>query len=208
MISLRQKNHIIDALYAAHIIELLLSLRTDKRPYRINLSLLSANPQLLWRVACLFETFLVAASPDLIVGPYTDIPLATTISLKYMMPMVFVRKQRKEYGRGRLIEGDFLRGERVVIVDDELKSAASALQLIGRLEGADLKVVGYLTLLPIDSAIHQVLKTKGYNPNAVLNQSDVLLRLHKTGKLNQAHLAQLRTYWLQQRLQGRYSSQS
>ena len=49
---------------------------------------------------------------DVIVGvPYTAIPIAAAISLNENQHMIFIRK-KKEYGTGKLIEGNYHQGQK------------------------------------------------------------------------------------------------
>jgi orotate phosphoribosyltransferase len=66
------------------------------------------------------------------------VPVATALSLRTGLPAVFVRKQAKSYGTGRLAEGCEIAGRRLLIVEDVVTSGgqilASCLDL--RREGA------------------------------------------------------------------------
>ncbi|MFQ5801201.1 MAG: orotate phosphoribosyltransferase, partial [Candidatus Hydrothermarchaeales archaeon] len=81
------------------------------------------------------------------------VPLAVALSLSAEMPFVIVRKEKKEYGAGKRIEGRIEEGDVVVLVEDvvttgsSLASAAesirqeggrctTAIAVVDRLEGA------------------------------------------------------------------------
>jgi orotate phosphoribosyltransferase len=51
-----------------------------------------------------------------------------------------VRKQRKEHGLGKLIEGPVKPGDRVLVVDDVLTSGGSIIKAVNAVREADLKV--------------------------------------------------------------------
>jgi orotate phosphoribosyltransferase len=59
-----------------------------------------------------------------------------------------VRKERKEHGLGRLIEGPELApGERCIIVEDVVTTGGSTVELLERLRGEDITVAGVLCVL-------------------------------------------------------------
>jgi orotate phosphoribosyltransferase len=58
-----------------------------------------------------------------------------------------VRKEAKEHGTGKRIEGNVKPGSRVIIVDDVVTTAGSTLQAIGAAEAAGHTVVAVLCLV-------------------------------------------------------------
>lgn len=58
-----------------------------------------------------------------------------------------VRKQAKEHGLGKLIEGSFHAGDRAVVVDDVLTSGGSLLKAVAAAKGAGLTVTHALVIV-------------------------------------------------------------
>jgi orotate phosphoribosyltransferase len=59
-----------------------------------------------------------------------------------------VRKERKEHGLGRLVEGPVLDpGERCVVVEDVVTSGGSTIELLERLAGEDVVIAGVISVL-------------------------------------------------------------
>jgi len=66
--------------------------------------------------------------PDVIVGIATSgIPWAAWIADKLNLPMIYIRKKQKDYGRENLIEGEFEKGKKVIIIEDLISTGGSSI---------------------------------------------------------------------------------
>ncbi len=76
-------------------------------------------------------------SVDAVAGGETaGIPYAAWISDRMQLPMLYVRKKPKGFGRNAQIEGDFKPGARVVLVEDLASDGASKVNFITALREA------------------------------------------------------------------------
>lgn len=74
-------------------------------------------------------------SIDAIAGGETaGIPFAAWIAERMGLPMLYVRKQPKGFGRGAQIEGELAEGQRVVLVEDLATDGGSKLNFINALK--------------------------------------------------------------------------
>jgi orotate phosphoribosyltransferase len=99
--------------------------------------LFEADPSLLRRVTGAMES-LVPPGTELLGGlELGGIPLATMLSSRTGLPALFVRKQAKEHGTRRLVEGPEVSGRNVTLIEDIIttggaaRSAAHALRAAG-----------------------------------------------------------------------------
>src|SRR5882724_5931699 len=60
---------------------------------------------------------------------------------------VMVRKEAKQHGTGKFVEGPFREGERIVIVEDVVTTGGSSLAAIERCEAVGLKVERVLAII-------------------------------------------------------------
>jgi orotate phosphoribosyltransferase len=61
------------------------------------------------------------------------IPLAVAMALETGIPCLFVRKQAKEYGTCNLVEGNWVRGQRVLVVEDIITTAGQVILSVEQL---------------------------------------------------------------------------
>jgi|GEM_PF-4770866 len=200
MLDIKSKQKLIDLLYSSGAIIFPKNKNLDSLPYEIKLQYLTSQPKILHFTAKLLWSVIKKETFDLIAGPYTDIPLATTLSLEYNWPMIFIRGERKQYGMEKLIEGNYTTGQKVVVVDEEVKDTADILQLLGRLEGSGLHIIGLYVLIDRGLGNLQLIRNKGYKCEALINLNDIFVRLFETGKVSPDQLNQAKTYFERKRI--------
>jgi orotate phosphoribosyltransferase len=82
-------------------------------------------------------------NPDLIAAQEAaGVPFGVAVSLKLKKNFLYLRKEPKNYLTNNLIEGDFLPGQKVVIVDDFVSKGEGKKKCVDVLEKAGLNVVG------------------------------------------------------------------
>jgi orotate phosphoribosyltransferase len=83
----------------------------------------------------------VAPAATRLAGPELGaVALAASASLASGLPFLIVRKEQKEYGTARRLEGEFKDGEEVCLVEDVVTSGGAAVEAVRALREAGLTV--------------------------------------------------------------------
>jgi orotate phosphoribosyltransferase len=84
-----------------------------------------------------------------------------------------VRKEAKEHGAGRLIEGNFRPGDAVVVIEDVITSGGSAQTAIEAVETAGGAVLGVLAVVDRDEGGRAMLEARGREVVALLTSREL-----------------------------------
>ncbi|MEM0449091.1 MAG: orotate phosphoribosyltransferase [Methanomassiliicoccales archaeon] len=103
-----------------------------------------------------------------------SVPLAVALSLRTGIPYVMVRKERKDHGTSKMIEGDLRQNDRVLVVEDVVTSAASSTQAIEVLRAAGAKVEAVLTVIDRQEGGMERLRDYGVELFPLLTAKDLL----------------------------------
>ena len=126
--------------------------------------------------------------------PYAAIPIATAISLKSGWPMLYPRKEVKNYGTKADIEGAFLPGERAVVIDDLATTGGSKFEAIKKLTDAGMTVQDVVVLIDRQSGAKESLEAEGFHFHAVLTITELFDYWEKTGKVEQGKITATRAF--------------
>jgi uridine monophosphate synthetase len=122
---------------------------------------------------------------DLICGvPYTALPVATAISLLNQKPMIMRRKEAKDYGTKKIIEGVFSPEQTCLIVEDIITSGTSIIETIVPLENEGLKIKDAVVLIDREQGGKKHLQEKGYNIHCIFTISEILEILRQAKKID------------------------
>lgn len=105
--------------------------------------LFEAQPALLDRVATQMVDLLPEGTELLGALEMGGIPIATMVSAKTGIPVVFIRKKAKEYGTAKLAEGPSYDGKRVTLIEDVITSGGAVRDAVSALrpDGAIIDTV-------------------------------------------------------------------
>ncbi len=84
-----------------------------------------------------------------------------------------VRKEPKDHGRGRQVEGPELEGKRVIVLEDTSTTGGSPLAAIAALEKVGAVVVGVAVVVDRATGAKEVIEAAGYPYFAAIGLSDL-----------------------------------
>ncbi len=105
------------------------------------------------------------------------IAYATALASVTSPPLVrafTVRKEAKQHGTGRLIEGPMREGDRVVVIEDVITTGGSALRAAEAVQRAGAVISGILALVDREEGGRAVLEGQGFQVICLATLSELL----------------------------------
>ena len=85
-----------------------------------------------------------------------------------------VRKEAKQHGTGRLIEGPMREGDRVVVIEDVITTGASALRAAEAVQRAGASISGVLALVDREEGGRGIIEAQGFAVVCLATISELL----------------------------------
>lgn len=153
-------------------------------PFYVDLRPLSSDPKILKLLANYLLDMLPLDNFDLICGvPYAALPMATAMSLESYIPLIIKRKEAKQYGTKKILEGIFTTGQNCLLVEDVITSGASLLETIPEIENEGITVSDIVVVLDRQQGGKQILENKGFRVHTLFTISEVCSILKEEGHL-------------------------
>lgn len=164
-------------------------------PVYVDLRVIVSYPDVLEQVSRMMYAQVKDVPFDIMCGvPYTALPIATCMSLGFDLPMVMRRKEVKDYGTKKAIEGAYKAGQRCLVVEDLVTSGASVLETLDPLQKEGLEVKDVVVLIDREQGGEAHLAANGLALHAAFKLSAMLDVLQKHGLVDDATSARVRTF--------------
>jgi len=155
-------------------------------PIYFDLRRLASHPRLLARAAEAYLPLLRRLRFARLAGlPYAALPISTAIALQGNWPMVYPRREAKDYGTHATIEGEYRAGEQVVIIDDVATTGGAKIEALEKLRAAGLVVTDAVALIDREGGAHDTLREHGVELHAVMRVRDLLAHWQARGAVTQ-----------------------
>jgi len=121
---------------------------------------------------------------------------AATLEERLGLPMLYVRKQPKAFGRNAQIEGHVVEGRRVLLVEDMTTDGRSKVNFCNALRTAGMKVEHVLVFFFYDifPEAKKILGDLGVTLHSLATWWDVLAIAKASGKFDAAKLAEVEKF--------------
>ncbi|GMR09386.1 MAG: bifunctional orotidine-5'-phosphate decarboxylase/orotate phosphoribosyltransferase [Anaerolineae bacterium] len=167
----------------------------ERSPIYFDLRLLAGHPKLLSRVAGAYLPILQRLTFDRLAAvPYAGLPIATAIALQSVRPLIYPRKEVKEYGTKATVEGGFEPGDIAVLIDDLTTSGGSKFEAVDKLTAAGLEVRDVVVLIDRQAGASEALLAAGLKLHSVFTLRQLIGHWTTSGILNEGMLAKLEEF--------------
>ncbi|CAF1388666.1 unnamed protein product [Rotaria magnacalcarata] len=173
-------------------------------PIYIDLRVIISYPDILRSVAVHMNEILKRSnvSFDSICGvPYTALPIASIICADYNRPMLIRRKEVKNYGTKKLIEGKFQTNDRCIIIEDIVTSGSSVIETADSLRAEGLQITDAIVFFDREQNGENNLQKRNIRLHRVLKISEVLGYLVQHGKITEEISESVKEFIIQNQTQ-------
>ncbi len=141
--------------------------------YYIDIKKASTKPLILKKIATAMSEY--TKGYDLIAGMELGaVPLVVALSLETDIPYVIIRKDKREHGTGKQIEGEDVKDKKVLIIEDVTTSGGSVVKTIQILREGKALVDEVLVVVDRESGAEEKLKNADVSFIPLLSVSDIL----------------------------------
>lgn len=164
-------------------------------PIHIDLRGVVGFPVVMKLVAREYAKVLKKYSFDRIAGiPYAGLPFATAAAMELNVPLIYPRKEGKESDRQSDIEGNFKKGEKIVILDDLISTGETKMQAIQKFREAGLEVVAIVVLIDREMGGKELFHKLGCPLEAVAGLHELVTLWEEHRAISHAEAATVRKF--------------
>jgi uridine monophosphate synthetase len=144
-------------------------------------------PAIFKQICDQFYQMLQNLSYDFICGvPYSALTFASGIAYAHNIPMLLKRKEAKEYGTKKILEGNYKPGQTCILLEDVITTGASLLETIQVLAEHGLIITDICTLIDREQGGRKHLEEIGYQVHSIMSLRQIIEVLEQTGRISLA----------------------
>jgi len=156
--------------------------------YYLDLRVLPSRPQAFSKVIEAYSLAIkrVQGAVDIIGGvPTSGLTYATALAYSLAKPLIYVRGERKSYGKSKKIEGFLKPGSNVILVDDLVTTGSSIISAAEAIRAEGGVVNECIVLIDREEGAQQNLLRSGIHLQPISSISAIATRLHESGHIDQ-----------------------
>ncbi len=115
------------------------------------------------------NTFERLAAPEL-----GAVAIVSVLSIKVKKPFIIIRKEKKDYGTKKEIEGSWNPGDRVLLIEDVLTSGGAVLESAKKVLQSNMKVVKIIGVVDRCEGAKEKIKSEGFEYQALFTINQIL----------------------------------
>ena len=143
--------------------------------YYIDIKKASTNPEILKQIAEAMTEY--AEGYDLLAGMELGaVPLVVALSLETKIPYVIIRKEKREHGTSKQIEGGDVKNKKILVIEDVTTSGGSVVKTLNILRENQGKVDEVLVVIDRESGAEKKLQNLDANLIPLLSIKDILTK--------------------------------
>jgi len=137
-----------------------------------------SRPDLLLEISIHFKSILSNSFNiddfDILAGlEVGGIPLATVLGIQINKPIVFVRKEAKQYGTAKLVEGVEIKDSKLLIVEDVVTSGGQIILSVEELRKCDAKIEKAICVIDREQGGKEALEKIGIELISLFTMSEL-----------------------------------
>ena len=141
--------------------------------YYLDKYLFTTRPELLGAVARLAAELLPGDTARIAGAELGAVPLAAAVSLHTRLPFVIVKKQAKDYGTSKPIEGVLQAGDKVALVEDIITTAGQCIKAANALKDAGAQVIKVIGIIDRQEGGADNIRDAGFEYEPLFVKADL-----------------------------------
>lgn len=157
-----------------------------KSPFYIDLRKAQSYPDAFHTIIQAYIQMMSDVKPGVKIAgiPEAATPFAAAVGYAMKRAMVQPRKVIKTHGTKSSVEGDYKKGDKVVLLDDLITTGESKLETIKQIEDADLKLDRVIIMFYRGQGGVDLVTNAGYKIEAAMTLGELMEILHKNKKIS------------------------
>lgn len=170
--------------------------KVGEGPIYIDLRDIISYPGILKAIALLMNEKSMKINFNKLLGiAYAGIPLVTAMNQMSDVPASYIRKEKKEHGTKKLIEGMLNLEDRVLIVDDVITTGESKIEAVKKIrEEVGCKIAGVLVFIDREQGGREKLEKHGLKLYSVTTLFNLVNEIYKQGLINNEKYTEVINY--------------